>query len=54
MRVLYVFMTVTTRYELAIARKYSDNRGYIARLSRDLTEWEGLLLKHDAGRRGLG
>lgn len=38
-------MLELSKYELAIARKYSDNRKYISDLSRDVLKWEGELIK---------
>lgn len=48
MRTFLTFMLAMCSYELAMARKYSSNRAYIAALSNDVTRWEGELLKHDA------
>ena len=48
MRAFYALMLAASRYELAIARKYSSNREYISSLAQDVTRWEGELLKYDA------
>lgn len=45
MRVFYALMLAVTRFELAIARTYSDNRAYIHALSSDVAKWEKELLR---------
>lgn len=37
MKVFYGLMVFLARYELAIAKKYSSNCGYIERLERNVT-----------------
>lgn len=48
MKVFYELMVSLARYELAIAKKYSSNCGYIERLERNVTAREKALSQYTA------
>lgn len=47
LKIFYRIMAAWTKYDLAIARTYSENSAYVRNLSDELEKWEGLLAKEE-------